>query len=207
MRAAIPAIGWIGGPGTTMAVLNRNPLSRNKGTAGHARPSCSSTSSSATSISTCATGRPARKIKTMADVIAFNMANADKALRYGQDLFLAAEATRGDLSELEYKSARAMDLMAAKERGLDAYMSQHKLDAVVFPGASGSAHRRQAGLSQRAGAGRLHLRRRQDRKRRTIRSASPSPAAPGAKPSCCASPTPTSRRSNARRPPPGLPTL
>jgi amidase len=59
-------------------------------------------------------------------------------LRYGQDLFLAAEATRGDLSELEYKSARAMDLMAAKERGMDAYMSQHRLDAVVFPGASGS---------------------------------------------------------------------
>jgi amidase len=39
---------------------------------------------------------------------------------------------------LEYKSARAMDLMAAKERGMDAYMSQHRLDAVVFPGASGS---------------------------------------------------------------------
>ena len=29
--------------------------------------------------------------------------------------------------------------MAAKERGLDAYMSQHKLDAVVFPGAAGAA--------------------------------------------------------------------
>jgi len=79
------------------------------------------------------------QMKTMADVIAFNTENADKALRYGQDLFLAAEATRGDLSELEYKSARAMDLMAAKERGMDAYMDQHRLDAVVFPGASGSS--------------------------------------------------------------------
>ena len=27
----MPTAGWIGGPGTTMAVLNRNPLSRNKG--------------------------------------------------------------------------------------------------------------------------------------------------------------------------------
>jgi len=36
----------------------------------------------------------------MADIIAFNQANADKALRFGQDLFLAAQATRGDLSEL-----------------------------------------------------------------------------------------------------------
>jgi amidase len=32
-----------------------------------------------------------------------------------------------------------MDLMAAKERGLDAYMGRHKLDAVVFPGVAGSA--------------------------------------------------------------------
>lgn len=137
VRAAIPAIGWIGGPGTTMAVLNRNPLNPNKGNAGPAslvflyelkhdlnlylREWATST-----------------KIKTLADVIAFNQANADKALRFGQDLFLAAQATKGDLSELEYKSARAMDLLAAKEHGMDAYMNQHKLDAVVFPGASGS---------------------------------------------------------------------
>ena len=32
-----------------------------------------------------------------------------------------------------------MDLLAAKERGLDAYMGQHKLDAVVFPGAYGAS--------------------------------------------------------------------
>ena len=73
----------------------------------------------------------------MADIVAFNQANAAKALRFGQDIFLAAEATRGDLSELEYRSARAMDLLHARTRGLDAYMAQHKLDAVVFPGMSG----------------------------------------------------------------------
>src|SRR5262245_9825741 len=33
VRANIPTAGWIGGPGTTMGVLNRNPLSRNKGNA------------------------------------------------------------------------------------------------------------------------------------------------------------------------------
>jgi amidase len=138
VRAAIPAIGWIGGPGTTMAVLNRNPLNPGKGTPGpvslvflyelkhdlnlYLRDWAAGT-----------------KIKTLADVIAFNQANAERCLRFGQDLFLAAQATRGDLSELEYKSARAMDLMAAKERGLDAYMTQHKLDAVVFPGTAGAA--------------------------------------------------------------------
>jgi amidase len=31
VRANMPTLGWIGGPGTTMAVLNRNPLSRHKG--------------------------------------------------------------------------------------------------------------------------------------------------------------------------------
>ncbi|MFI5000371.1 MAG: amidase, partial [Reyranellales bacterium] len=85
------------------------------------------------------------KIKTMADIIAFNTANADKALRFGQDLFLAAQATKGDLSELEYKSARAMDLLAAKERGMDAYMGEHKLDAVLFPGTAGAAIAAKAG--------------------------------------------------------------
>ena len=95
------------------------------------------------------------KIKTMADIVAFNQANAAKALRFGQDIFLAAEATRGDLSELEYRSARAMDLLHARTRGLDAYMAQHKLDAVVFPGMCGLRHRGQGGLSQRPGAGGL----------------------------------------------------
>jgi amidase len=85
------------------------------------------------------------RIKTMADIIAFNQANADKALRFGQDLFLAAQATRGDLSEPEYRSARAMDLQSAKERGLDAYMTQHKLDAVVFSGTTGASIAAKAG--------------------------------------------------------------
>jgi len=138
VRAAIPAIGWIGGPGTTMSVLNRNPLSNNKGNAGPASLVFLYELKHDLNLylHDWATGT---KTKTLADVIAFNQANAEKCLRFGQDLFLAAQATKGDLSELEYKSARAMDLMAAKERGLDAYMSQHKLDAVVFPGVAGSA--------------------------------------------------------------------
>ena len=138
VRAALPEISWIGGPGTMMAVLNRNPLGVNKGTAGTASLVFLYELKRDLNLylRDWATGT---KIKTLADVIAFNAANADKALRYGQDLFLAAQGTRGDLSELEYKSARAMDLMAAKERGLDAYMTGHRLDAMMLPGAIGSA--------------------------------------------------------------------
>ena len=144
IRAAIPEIGWIGGPGTTMAVLNRNPLGMNKGTPGTASLVFLYELKHDLNLylRDWAVGT---KVKTMADVIAFNKANADKALRYGQDLFLAAQATKGDLSEVEYKSARAMDLMAAKERGMDAYMSRHKLDAVLFAGTSGAAIAAKAG--------------------------------------------------------------
>ena len=144
VRANMPTAGWIGGPGTTMAVLNRNPLGRNKG-----QPAplpivflYELKHDLNLYLRDWATGT---RIKTMADIIAFNQANADKALRFGQDLFLAAQATRGDLSELEYRSARAMDLQSAKERGLDAYMTQHKLDAVVFSGTAGASIAAKAG--------------------------------------------------------------
>ena len=138
VRANMPTAGWIGGPGTTMPVLNRNPLSPRKGETGtppivflYELKHDLNLYLRDWSVGT--------KVKTMADIIAFNQANADKALRFGQDLFLAAQATRGDLSELEYRSARAMDLQSAKERGLDAYMTQHKLDAVVFAGTAGAS--------------------------------------------------------------------
>lgn len=144
VRAGIPAAGWIGGPGTNMAVLNRNPLSRNKGNPGSASIVFLYELKHDLDLylRDWAVGTD---IRMMADVIAFNEANADRTLRFGQDLFLASQATRGDLSELEYRSARAMDLLAARERGLDAYMTQHQLDAVVFPGTAGASIAAKAG--------------------------------------------------------------
>ncbi|WP_454649016.1 amidase family protein [Bradyrhizobium liaoningense] len=144
VRASIPTLGWIGGPGTTMAVLNRNPLSAHKGTI--ARPPVVFLYEMKHGLNLYlkewATNTD---IKSMTDIVAFNEANADRALRFGQDHFLAAEMTRGDLSEREYKSARAMDLLSAKTRGMDAYMSRHKLDAVLFPGAMGASIAAKAG--------------------------------------------------------------
>jgi amidase len=138
IRANIPTIGWVGGPGTAMAVLNRNPESKTK--FDPARPPIvfvyEMKHGLNAYLSEWATNTP---IRTMADVIAFNEAHADQALRFGQDLFLAAEATKGDLSELEYKSARAMDVRSAGALGLDAYMDAHKLDAVLFPASAGAA--------------------------------------------------------------------
>ena len=144
VRASLPTAGWVGGPGTTMNVLNRNPLSRHKG--GLATPPIVFVYELKRDLNLYlrdwAVGT---RTKTMADIIAFNERNAKKALRFGQDLFLAAEATRGDLSELEYRSARAMDLEFSRKRGLDAYMARHKLDAVLFPGMAGCAIAAKAG--------------------------------------------------------------
>ena len=144
VRASMPTAGWIGGPGTTMAVLNTNPLSRNKGNP--ATPPIVFLYEIKRDLNLYLKHWATKtSIKTMADIVAFNAANADQALRFGQDLFLAANATKGDLSEREYKSARAMDLLAAKTRGMDAYMNQHKLDAVLFAGNMGAAIAAKAG--------------------------------------------------------------
>ncbi|TYL83944.1 amidase family protein [Bradyrhizobium cytisi] len=144
VRASMPTRGWIAGPGTGMAVLNRNPLSPNKG---------NPTGSPIVFLYELKHGlnlylrhwATNTDMKTMADIIAFNAAHAQTALRFGQDLFLAAELTKGDLSEREYKSARVMDLLAAGTHGMDAYMDRHKLDAVLFPGATGAAIAAKAG--------------------------------------------------------------
>jgi amidase len=84
-------------------------------------------------------------MQSLTDVVAFNQAHADRALRFGQDIFLAAAATRGDLSELEYASARQMDLRASRTLGLDAYMDEHRLDAVLFPAMAGASIAAKAG--------------------------------------------------------------
>lgn len=144
VRANMPTLGWIGGPGTTMTVLNRNPLSRIKGNL--AMPPIVFIYELKHDLNLYLKDWATNTgIKTLADVVAFNAANAEKALRFGQDHFLAAEMTRGDLSEREYKSARAMDLLAAKTRGMDAYMNRHKLDAVLFAGAMGASIAAKAG--------------------------------------------------------------
>ncbi len=144
VRANIPTEGWIGGPGTEMAILNRNPESPTNNQPVR-RPIVfvyELKHDLNLYLRDWASGTAMRSI---ADIVAFNSANADRALRFGQDIFLAAEATRGDLSELEYLSARQMDLRASRALGLDAYMDRHQLDAVLFPGTAGATIAAKAG--------------------------------------------------------------
>jgi amidase len=68
------------------------------------------------------------KVKTLAEVIAYNKANAEKAMPYfKQDILELCEVKKG-LVEKEYKEALAKSKTAAKILG--EIMSQNKLDAI-----------------------------------------------------------------------------
>jgi amidase len=144
VRANIPTEGWIGGPGTEMAILNRNPESPTRSQPAR-RPIVFVYELKHDLNAYLRDWVSGVEVRSLADIVAFNQANADRALRFGQDIFLAAQATRGDLSELEYVSARQMDLRASRELGLDAYMDRYRLDAVLFPATAGAAIAAKAG--------------------------------------------------------------
>jgi amidase len=72
-------------------------------------------------------------VRSLADVIAFNKANAPVEMPlFGQDIFEKAEATKG-LSDPAYKKARRLSFQAAGPNGIDRLLKNHKLDALVGP--------------------------------------------------------------------------
>ena len=144
VRANLPTAGWIGGPGTEMTILNRNRRSATFGELAR-RPIVFVYELKADLDAYLREWLPAAAVKSLAEIVAFNAAHPEQCLRFGQDIFLAAEATRGDLSEGVYHVARANDLRASRTLGLDAYMGCHRLDAVLFPGTAGAAIAAKAG--------------------------------------------------------------
>jgi amidase len=71
--------------------------------------------------------------RTLADLIAFNTAHADRELAlFGQELFEKGEATQG-LGDAGYKSARALSLRLAGADGIDKMLADDRLDALVAP--------------------------------------------------------------------------
>jgi amidase len=144
VRANLPTAGWIVGPGTEIAILNRNRESRTW-LQPVRRPLVFVYELKHDLDLYLRDWASETDMRSLTDIVAFNEAHAERALRFGQDLFLAAAATRGDLSEIEYVSARQMDLRSARTLGLDAYMDRHRLDAVLFPGAAGASIAAKAG--------------------------------------------------------------
>jgi amidase len=144
VRANISAIGWMGGPATEAAILNLNPESSTLFQA-ERRPVVYLYELKHDLNAYLRDWAKGTRIRTMADIIAFNAANASRALRFGQDIFLASEASEGGLDAIEYIAARRMDIRATRTLGIDAYMDQHRLDAILFPGRNGAAIAAKAG--------------------------------------------------------------
>ena len=76
---------------------------------------------------------PDAPVKTLAEVIAFNEANADLEMPYfGQERLHDSQA-RGPLTDPEYLRAKATIQRATREDGIDRLVSEHNLDAIVAP--------------------------------------------------------------------------
>jgi len=81
-------------------------------------------------------GLPKARVRTLADVIAFNEKNRALEMPYfGQELFERAQA-KGPLTEKAYRVALEADLRLSRKEGIDKTMDRHKLDALVAPTAS-----------------------------------------------------------------------
>ncbi|HET7569557.1 MAG TPA: amidase [Gammaproteobacteria bacterium] len=77
--------------------------------------------------------RPNLKVYTLADLIAFDKAHADKEMPwFGQDLFIKAEA-KGPLTDLAYRKALEKEKQLAGPEGIDAALKAHHLDALMAP--------------------------------------------------------------------------
>jgi amidase len=80
-----------------------------------------------------ATLGPTARVKSLAELIAFNDANRDRELpHFGQERLVTSEATSG-LDAPEYRRAVATIQRAMRADGIDALMDRHRLDAIVAP--------------------------------------------------------------------------
>nr|WP_239804545.1 amidase [Croceicoccus hydrothermalis] len=70
-------------------------------------------------------------VRTLDDVVAFNIAHAEKEMRwFGQDIFVMAQDADDPAA---YAKARANALRLAKDEGIDALMQQHDARVLIAP--------------------------------------------------------------------------
>ena len=76
---------------------------------------------------------PASPVHSLKDIIAFNDAHASDELRYfGQEIMTMAEK-KGPLTDAKYRTALARNHRLSRTLGIDAVMTQHRLDALIAP--------------------------------------------------------------------------
>ncbi len=80
-----------------------------------------------------ATAAPTVTVRSLADLIAFNAANADVELAlFGQDILEASEAL-GPLTDEAYLEALASVQSATRQNGIDKLLAAHGVDVLVAP--------------------------------------------------------------------------
>lgn len=85
-------------------------------------------------------------VKSLTELRAWNTAHKDVgAIRYGQGRLDAADAVDVEKDKARFERDRREDLVLTREQGLDAVITQHKLDAILFPGSSGANYATKAG--------------------------------------------------------------
>ncbi len=78
-----------------------------------------------------ATLGPEARVKSLADLIAFNRAHdAQELPNFGQELLERAQA-KGRLTDEAYHKARELCLLANRTEGIDALLTKHHLDALI----------------------------------------------------------------------------
>lgn len=76
---------------------------------------------------------PNARVKTLADIIAFNEANRDREMPFfAQELFERAQK-KGPLTDKVYLKALEKDFRISRKDGIDKTMNKHRLDALVAP--------------------------------------------------------------------------
>ncbi|WP_202079838.1 amidase family protein [Caldalkalibacillus salinus] len=88
---------------------------------------------------------PHLPVHSLQDVIKYNLAHAEVALKYGQSMLLKSEETSGSLTEQAYLHSRLRDIQASQTEGIDATLKKDALDAILYPSFYGCALAAKAG--------------------------------------------------------------
>ncbi len=87
-----------------------------------------------------ATLGPKAPVKTLTELRQWNVAHQKAgAIKYGQALLDISDEMDVRADRARYEADREKDLRLSAAEGIDAVLKQHRLDALLFPGASGAA--------------------------------------------------------------------
>jgi amidase len=83
---------------------------------------------------------PSAPVKTLTELRNFNLAHtAAGAIKFGQSQLDNADEMDLDADRARYEADRAKDIRLAGAEGIDAALKENRLDALLFPGATGAS--------------------------------------------------------------------